>query len=72
MNITTKIQELGALRPNAAKRTVTNLHLTAVELTRFKALAKKCGLNFSALTRAALRTLEAQIEPRSQEEEGTE
>lgn len=65
---TAQIQQLGALRPNAAKRTVTNVHLTSAELVRFKALAKACGLNFSALTRAALRVFEKQIKNYSSDE----
>jgi hypothetical protein len=64
----TQIQQLGALRPNDARRAVTNLHLTAAELARFKALAKACGLNFSALTRAALRVFEKQIKNYSSDE----
>lgn len=54
---TTDVKELAALRPDAAKRTMINIHVAANELAGFKALAKECGVNFSGLTRAALRTL---------------
>lgn len=60
MNIT-QVRQLAALRPNAAARAMTNVHLTAPELARFKSLAKACGVNFSGLTRAALRNLEKEI-----------
>ena len=66
----TQIKQLAALRPNAARRTVTNIHLTSAELVRFKALAKSCGLNFSALARAALRVFEQQIKDYSSDESG--
>jgi hypothetical protein len=60
MNIT-KIRQMAALQPNEVGRSATNIHLTATDFARFRQLAKTCGVNFSGLVRAALRTLEIQF-----------
>ena len=65
---TTTVKQLAALRPDAAKRAMTNIHLTATELAHFKTLAKACRVNFSGLTRAALRALEQAINEESHHE----
>jgi hypothetical protein len=61
MNIA-DLKQLAALRPDAAERTITNVHLTVAELLRFKSLAKNCGVNFSGLVRAALRKLDRELD----------
>jgi hypothetical protein len=60
MNIS-KVKQLGALRPEAARRAMSNIHMAAPELTHFKGLAKTYGVNFSTFVRAALRTLEKDL-----------
>ena len=60
MNIT-QIKQMAALRRDTVPRTITNVHLTVTELSRFKCLARTCGINFSGLVRAALRQLETDI-----------
>lgn len=50
-----------ALRPNMPKRVKINVHLLETELQEFKQIARQNGLGFSALVRAALRKLKADL-----------
>jgi hypothetical protein len=55
------IKQLGALQVEKPGRVITNVSFSRADFLHFKAFARQHDVNFSALTRAALRVLEERI-----------